>query len=357
MFIYAVVITITTMLAVMYSHMIKKNKNIAFYFMVIFPTLFAGLRGVATDYNLYNNNYQEIINGTFELVDYNSLFVIFLRAVGHLGISFQFVILLVSFLTIFIAFKIFTMCEDVISVPFAVFSYMTMFYQMSFNTYRQILAAEIFLLATIFLFKIDNKIKFWILFLISVLIHSSLLPFGLVFFFRKLIIEKKYLYVRIIIYIVALVAIFSLPLLADKIVYLISILSHYAWFLTRFQYSSIGFGFIRYFVLAFLPALFIAYKNKYEDVNSRGIGFLPFYLIMGTILWMTSYISTSSLYRIGYNFLVAIPILHGYLFRKYKLTSRFLLCTVICLIILLFWFYDGAILNTGETVPYLFFWE
>lgn len=357
MFIYAVVIAITTMLAIMYAHMIKKHKNIVFYFMVIFPTLFAGLRGVATDYNLYNNNYQEIINGTFELVDYNSIFVIFLRVLGRLGISFQFIIFLVSFLTIFIAFKIFIMCEDVINVPFAIFSYMTMFYQMSFNTYRQILAAEIFLLATIFLFKEDKKIKFWILFLIAALIHSSLLPFGLVFFFRKLIIEKRYLYIRIIIYVVVLITIFSLPLLADKIVHLINILSHYAWFLTRFQYSSIGFGFIRYFVLAVLPALFIAYKNKYDDINSKGIGFLPFYLIMGTILWMTSYISTSSLHRIGNNLLIAMPILHGYLFRKYKLTSRFLLCIGICIIILLFWFYDGAILNTGETVPYLFFWE
>lgn len=357
MLIYAIIIAITTMLAIMYTHIIKEHKKIVFYFMVLFPTLFAGLRGVATDYHLYNDNYKEILNGTFTLVDYHSLFVMFLRIVGKLGINFQVIVVITSFLTIFIAFKIFVLCEGSICIPFAVFSYMTMFYQMSFNTYRQILAAEIFLLATIFLFKGNSKIKFWILFVIAALIHSSLWPFVFVFFFKKQIVEKKYLYIRIGVYIISLIAIFLLPLLANKLIYLIGVLSHYAWYLTRFQYSSIGFGFIRYFVLALLPALFITYKNKYEDIDSKGIGFLPFYLIMGMILWMTSYISTSSLYRIGYNLLVAAPILHGYLFEKYKLTSRFLLCMGVCLIILLFWFYDGAVLNTGETIPYMFFWE
>lgn len=357
MLIYAVVIAITTVLAILYTHIIEQNKTIVFCFMVLFPTLFSGLRGVATDYHLYHDNYQEILNGTFELVDYKSLFVMLVRILGHLGIGFQFVILLTSFLTVLIAFKIIVIFEKHINVPFAVFSYMTMFYQMSFNTYRQVLAAEIFLLATICLFKKGKVLKFGVLYLIAVLVHSSLLPFGIVFFFRKQIVEKRYTYFRVVIYTISLVGIFSLPLLAEKLVHLIGILSHYAWYLTRFQYSSIGFGFLRYFVLAVLPVLFVAYKKKYDEINLMGMGFIPFYLMMGTILWMTSYISTSSLYRIGYNFLVAAPILHGYLFEKYKLTSRFLICLFVCLVVVLFWIYDGVILDTGETIPYMFFWE
>ena len=92
-------------------------------------------------------------------------------------------------------------------------------------------------------------------------------------------------------------------------------------------------------------------------MTDKKISFLPFYITMGFVLWLTSYISESTIYRICYNLLIALPILHGYLYKKYiKKAKSFVLVGIIAIMVL-FWYYDGSILNTGETVPYKFFWE
>lgn len=358
MFFYAGIVVITTLLAWIYSHAKgKRTKRVLYVFSVMFPSAISGLRGVGTDIGHYIDYANEIVAGTYDLVDYKSILVQITRILLENNISFQIVLLAVSIITIHVMLKVFNIYGKHISFTFAVFSYMLVFYQMSFNTYRQIMAAAFFLLATVRLFKEDDKKKFLILYIVSVLIHNSFLPFGLVFFLRDWITEKKYLKKRVLVYIALTIIIFCIPKMMSRMDFLLRIIPHYGWYITRFYQSGIGFGILRFLVMGVIPVVILRLKKTDQDMTDKKISYLPFYITMGFVLWLTSYISESTIYRISYNLLIALPILHGYLYKKYINKAKNFVLVGIIAIMVLFWYYDGAILNTGETVPYKFFWE
>lgn len=319
--------------------------------------MIAGLRGVGTDYTLYVDNYDDIVKGTFEYVDYSSILIIVIRLLGKLGVDFQVIVCAVSFATIWIAFTILKKCEKEINFSVAIFSYMVMFYQMSFNLFRQILAAEVFMMASIYLFRDHNKARFGICYVIGSLIHSSIIPFGVIYFIRETLVEEKGKRARKAMYLVVLIVIALLPFGADILGRLSSIFSHYAWFLTRFSYNEIGFGLLRYVVSGAIPAAYymkITSKAGKESIKNR---FLGFYTIMGTILWLSSYVSSASLYRIAYNLLIVLPLLHGVVFKKINRKESILIWITVILIMMVFWYFDLKITNSGETIPYMFYWE
>ena len=76
MIFYALVVIITTLLARLYAHVKGNNAKIIVYFLlVMFPAAISGFRGVGTDIRQYIFNANEIIAGTYDLVDYKSIFV------------------------------------------------------------------------------------------------------------------------------------------------------------------------------------------------------------------------------------------------------------------------------------------
>lgn len=151
MLFYAIVIAITTLLAWLYSHISgRRIKKIVFLLSVLVPSAISGLRGVGSDYWIYIRNCDEIIEGVFENVDYNSLFTQITRFLFRFDVDFQVIIFITSLVTICAVFRTINLYKKNISYTFGVFSYMLIFFQMSFNTYRQILAACLFLVATVF---------------------------------------------------------------------------------------------------------------------------------------------------------------------------------------------------------------
>lgn len=358
MLFYVGIVFITTLLAWIYSHARRiRTKKILYVLLVIFPATISGLRGVGTDINHYIFHANEIVVGTYELVDYKSIFVQITRFLLKHNVSFQIVLIAISIITIHFMFKAFAMYRKHISFTFAVFSYMLVFYQMSFNTYRQIMAAAFFLLATNYLFKEDDKKKFWIWCIMAILVHSSFLPFVMVYFFRKWITEKKYQQYRIAIYVALTIIIFSVPRMMSTMDFLLRIIPHYGWYITRFYLTGIGFGILRYLVMGVVPVVFLKVKKRDQDLYDKKLSYLPFYTAMGFVLWLTSYVSESTIYRISYNLLIALPILHGYFFKKYIRNTKIYIMIAVIFVMVLFWYYDGAVLNTGETVPYKFYWE
>lgn len=353
---YAGIVVITTLFAWIYSHAKgKRTKKLLYILLVSFPATISGLRGVGTDIRHYIDYANEIIEGTYELVDYKSLFVQITRFFLKHNVSFQIVLFVVSIITIHTIFVIFDMYRKYISFTFAVFSYMLVFYQMSFNLYRQIMAATFFLLATVYLFKDGNKKQFFIWYIVSVLIHASLLPFGLVYFFRDWILEKKYLKKRIFFYVIVTIIIFCIPKITSNMEFLIKIIPHYGWYITRFYQTGIGFGILRYLVIGVIPVISLRIKKGDQDINIKKMGFLPFYISMGFVLWLTSYISESTIYRVSYNILIALPLFNGYFYHRYIRRTRIIIIAAVIGTMLLFWYYDGAIINSGETVPYRFY--
>ena len=358
MLFYAGIVFITTLLAWIYSHAKGKQiKRVLYVLLVMFPATISGLRGVGTDIRHYYEYADEIVAGTYDMVDYKSIFVQITRFLLKQNIGFQVILFATSIITIHIMFKIFDIYKKHISFTFAVFSYMLIFFQMSFNTYRQLIAAAFFLLATVNLFKENDKKKFWIWYILSVLIHSSFLPFGLIYFLREWIVERKWIKTRIVVYVVTTVLIFYIPKMMSRMVFLLQIIPHYGWYITRFYQTGVGFGIFRFLVLGVIPVVFLRMKRIDQGMFDSKIDFLPFYITMGFVLWLTSYISESTIYRISYNLLITLPILHGYFYKKYIRNAKNVIIIGIVAIMVLFWYYDGAVLNIGETVPYKFFWE
>ncbi len=358
MFFYAGIVAITTLLAWIYSHSEgKSQKTFLYILLIMFPSTISGLRGVGTDIRHYINHSSEIIAGTYDLVDYKSIFVVITRFLLKHNVSFQIVLFAVSIITIHTMFTVFLKYRRSINFTFAVFSYMLVFFQMSFNIYRQIMAAAFFFLATVYLFKEENKKKYLIWYIVATLIHSSILPFGLLYFIRDQITEKKYLKGRIILYIILTAVIFSIPHLTSQMDFLLKYIPHYGWYITRFYKTGVGFGILRYFVMGVIPVVFLRLKKTEQDIQRNKVAYLPFYISMGFVLWLTSYISESTIYRISYNLLIALPTLHGYFFNKYLKKARFLILMAVLSVMVFFWIYDGKVLNTGETVPYHFYWQ
>ena len=358
MLFYAGIVGITTLLAWVYSHAKGiGTKRVLYGILVMFPATISGLRGVGTDIRQYFFHANDIIAGTYDLVDYKSIFVQITRFLLKFNVNYTIILLIVSIIIIHVMFIVFGAYKKEISFTFAVFSYMLIFYQMSLNTYRQIMAAAFFLLATVYLYKKEDKRRYCFFYVVAVLIHSSILPFGLLFFFKDWITDNKFLKHRIVVYIVISVMIFSIPRMMSKMDFLLRIIPHYGWYITRFKSTGIGFGILRFLVMGVVPVLYLYLKKTNKDLKQIKLEYLPFYTIMGFVLWLTSYISESTIYRISYNLLISLPLLHGYIFRRYLRNTKIVILGAVVTVMLFFWWYDGAVLNTGETVPYRFIWE
>lgn len=155
---------------------------------------------------------------------------------------------------------------------------MLCFYQTSFNIFRQMLAVSIFLLGIVELCKRKNKRNFWIVYVIASLIHSATIPFGIIYFYREKLFDKKYIKSRLAMYIGVSVFIFMIPQISSRADVLLNLIPRYGWYITRFFKADIGFGIVRYFVLAVILVYLIYISNRYRDIKEKGMEFLPFFL-------------------------------------------------------------------------------
>ncbi len=359
MIIYLITIALTTFLAWLYENVMKKQKKIVFAIMVMIPAIVSGLRGVGTDYHLYNERFELMQNGTFNIAELNLLYVV-MQLFTRIGFSYQFFIFLTSVATVLTAFYIIIQYEREINLKFGVLSYMLTFYQMSFNIYRQVLGSELFILALLFLLKKKNKKAFWIIFFLAAFVHTSIIPFALIYFIIPLTQQRKLARKRFTVYILLSILVAVLPLMSELLIKVARRLPHYAFYLSNFEYSDIGVGVFRYIILAVLPAMLIyRCKNSEDDVLVLNeVKTFSFLSVVGTILWMMSYISTTYLYRLGYISLIVMPIIHGYMIKRMKRDKiYFAVSLAIIAALLFFWWYDFIVLNSGDTYPYHFFWQ
>lgn len=365
MTIYIVVIMLTTLTAHFFS---KARKSIIkkplFVLLIIIPSLFSGLRGVGTDYLMLINNNDRIINSRYYAVDYSSLWIQLLLLGGRYRINPQVLILLCSLFTVGIAFWIFRIYEKYISFSFAVFSFMTSFYLLSFNLYRQLLANEILFLGIVLYATEKSKIKYWICGILSAWIHSSCILFLPIIFVWNLIVDKKYKNKRTMVYIIGLALVFSIPFFSRHISWIRDYFPHYEYYFRSFSFQGFGTGFLRYLILAVVPAIYYQRSKRYDKLVDANMEYLIFFSIFGSIIWLTSYISDAFIYRISFPMLVALPLLHGLIAKDIRCDNKniykrkgLLYIMLSVLAISVFFYYDFVIVNSGLIIPYKFFWE
>lgn len=365
MLLYGIIVVITTAIAYVYSHTKGYSHKFFWCLLVAFPTVFSALRGCGTDYIQHKINYDRIISGNYIYANYNSIVIKLMRYLGGNGYTYQLTIAIVSAITIFVAFYIFKIYEEDISFTIAVFSFMSLYYLLSFNLYRQCLAIVLFLIAVTYKAKYNSNVKFWVIGIISGLIHSASFLFLSLFFIWGLVTKKKYKYSRLVFYTISICVIILIPIVAEKLSYLGTVFTHYEYYFSHFVSFKVGLGLIRYLILAIWPAICMSKIISSGTPMVKGFDYIPFFAIFGTIIWLTSYISDSFMYRLCYYLLISLPLLHGYLFKRYvsfvggraTIKKRGICVVVVCFLLILFWYYDFKILGTGEVLPYLFFWD
>lgn len=363
MLIYIVVFALTTMLAWLYPRTTPIAKKIIFCLMVLIPSIVAGLRGVGTDYLLYQERFEALATGSYKITSFSLVYVL-MKIFLAIGASYQLFTFIISFITLFITFYVFCQYENKVNVSVAVFSYMTMFYLMSFNIFRQILATAILLLAFYNLFEKKRKLVFWLLSAVVFLTHSAVAIFSLLYFVLPLVKNEQYRKARILVYMIVTALIMTLPLVSRLLSIFADYFPHYAYYFLNFSYTGIGLGILRYLVLCIIPLVCVIYLNgsfPYRETDK----IQPYFVlsVVGTVLWLTSYISTSYIYRIGYVGLAALPIVHGALWKNTQIQeSEQLFCTTVlrCVIVvtlIFFCWFDYVHLNSGSVYPYQFFWQ
>lgn|GEM_PF-2113112 len=194
--------------------------------------------------------------------------------------DYQFVFIIMAFLTNYFFFKAFVYEAKKINLGLAVFVYGFTLYFWSFIIIRNMLGIAIIFYALKYIFE-RKIVQYFFFVTIAVLFHYSLVifyPVGILYM-EKL---KKY---RIPL---AIMSVLLIPIIPMMIIILSSSLAHV---LTRFaSYSfQIQFSFGRYVILCALPLIpFSIYYKKLKALNRNISLYLSFYIISIVILSFAS---------------------------------------------------------------------
>lgn len=370
---YASLALATTVLASLWQKETnQKKRNLYFIAMVLIPAIFAGLRYyVGTDYGIHEGVFFDVANGLV-VEKHAEVGYIFLNKIvsffnGHYNIVL-FIVHLISLTCYFLSIKHF---EDHINVPLAVLFYFLLYYQMSLNYIRQLLAASIALYGCVLYLK-DKKILGLFVTMLSGLFHMTGLIYLPMMLLYKFFTNDKYNIIKVTLYIAGVILLFTYPLFLPPILEdLEEVYPKLAYFFNYLEhaYKPIGIGLFRYLLLIVIPGV-VFYRQSKEQFK-----FLLHISILGFCLWLTSYVTKLEFYRIGHNFLYVLPILLAYYFKnapnlfisyeelpkilhnkvinmvyKYRV---FLYRFMILFLVIFFWIYDFFILGAHETIPYV----
>lgn len=346
----------------------KKKAYIFSVAAVLFPSVFATLRyNIGTDYQIHEQVFREIAQGVPISKRAEIGYVLLNRLVILFGGTYNVVLFLVAVISIGCVFYTIYYFRNTINAPIAMLAYMLLYYQMSYNFIRQLLAASIALLATV-IFLQNKKILSIIICCIAATFHITALIFipGLLLY--TFLTEDKYRFSRGIVFGFLTVMVFAYPIilmpLLEKVQELIPPLRYFINYLAV-EYKLLGVGLFRYILMFLIPG-YIFYRRM--DKNIR------FYFniaILGFIMWLTSYVTKMEFYRISYNYLMVLIILIGYFWKNagtflddikvpasitelaiYRYRGIALKIFLIFLLVF-FWYYDYFYLGAHETVPYM----
>lgn len=347
--IYFSIAIVTTFLAsVSVSKKVTKEvKKIFKVLTIIVPSFFSGIRyGIGTDYVIYKNVFNEILNQVAITKRTEIGYELLNKIVIFFTSNFQVLLFVIAVITIGCVYSTLYRKKDKISVPFGMFAFMLMFYQMTFNLSRQMLAAAIVMYATRFLEK-DNKKMYLVFIIIATSIHTSaIIGLPLIFLYNFLT-EEKYRKKRLCFYFIVLAAVCGYSIILTPIFNAIPSLKYYSQYIS-YSYQGIGIGILRYILLGIAPGIYL-YKRMKDD---KPIMMMHAITILGFILWMNSYVSDYIAYRISYNFLLNIVFMLGYYWKNMKNKKEILINLLLLSIIIFFWYYDFFYLGAHETVPY-----
>lgn len=367
LFLYLLIILITTLLSFIFEKTNKKRLHIILFIAILcVPSFFSAIRlNIGTDFVIHETVFNDILNNTVVEKRAEIGYILLNQIVIFMHGNYHILLFLVSFISFFFIFSTFYLAKEDISISFAMFSYMLLYYQMSFNYIRQLLAASIGVFACVLYLKKKKYVIPTIMCLVAASFHITALIYIPVLFLFPFLSSDKYRKKRCMLFIGLTILVFIYPIILMPILnWLQNVIPPLRYFVNYLavDYKSIGFGFFRYPLLFILPGLcfYSHFKKQFKWIFNI--------MIIGFILWLTSYVTKMEFYRIAHMYLMFIPLMYGYYWKNMIFLSKYiphikmnnwiyghrnvLIKSSFIIMLFFFWYYDFFYLGAHETVPY-----
>lgn len=317
---------------------ISKKKRIGTIIIGMIPLLIVSYirNEVGTDFSSYYSifiRYQDM--SFYQLLKEGNIEIgyFFLNKIAHIFNSFNIVLLLSSFLTLF--FPIYAIRNNKkISVPLFSILYVLLFYFPAFNNIRQGIAISFFFYGMYKYLYENNKLKLLFSMLLSISFHmSSLLLIPIIFIKNK----KKEFNTKYAILVCIILLIVSLNLdIIFKILSNLPFLSKYLIYDTNLDSNNLSF----YLVL--LIGIFIVNLRKYISRYDKNIPYLIFFSIIDILSTYTGFtmvfLKRIALYFNVFNIIVFSSIHKIFHFKQSAIIKTLVLIYGITMFILYYWY-------------------
>lgn len=347
---YVVIIGITTLLIFLSEKIEQKSaRRIVSFLAILFPAIMAGIRyGIGTDYlNVYEPFFLKVANSEEFFIESRfefgyELINVFVAKILNLG--FPVVMFICSFITIFFVYMGIKQYKDKINVVVAMTVFMLLYYQMSFNIVRQLMSVSIIFYALSQLNK--SKIKYILLVLFATLFQKTSIIMLIVPIIAPIYTNPKYKKVGIAALITLIIVILNYKLIYSWLIN-VEFLRYYVASYLRTTEANFGIGIIVRSIPFIIPAFFLNKENK----ENKDFLLMFYVFIIGCILRILAYVTTTYAERIALYFTITQVFLVGYYVKNIVKYKKIISISLIAYTVFL-WYYDFFIQNMNQTVPY-----
>jgi len=348
---YFFILTFVTLLSLVTNCNLKKNlKRFVVLLIVTILSCVAGFRGITV--GIDTRAYYEVIYSIEGSIYYGMHgisepgFILLTRLLTQFIHSIPFVLLIFSLLTNgLIISRLWTVRES-ISFPLAIFSYVCLYYFLTYNVLRQWLAVAIIIYAIKYINK-NRYFPFMIMVLIAYSFHYSAL-IALIMVPIDMIINKKNKNVFVFLFLFSPFVIYGIYVLINET----SIVSQYQDVInTHYTGKILSLSMLFRSLFLLFTMLFVK-KNKESYVFLRHtVTFYCVYLVIGFLGVYNSMIS-----RVSWYFAIYEIVYYGLIVKISKGRSNILFRFII-VCFCLYLFVSGLIGNSNGQMPYIPFWK
>lgn len=399
---YIIIIAIATALVYISIKIEEKTTNKVLIYLskivaILFPAIISGIRyNVGTDYaGVYEPLFNRILNNESIESGRNieTAYILLNKLVILVGGNFNLVMFLASLLTITPIYVGLSHYKDRISIPFAFFIFMLLFYQKSFNLVRQLIAVAFVFLGFIYLdFKDDREkiedekykakyeekckkknkdlsnykprykhgkeykkyvirqcLKYFACIIVAGLFQRTSFIMLIIPFVREIYANSRFKILSIASFAIILAIILNFKTIGGFITQFDS-LKYYANYFKGIGKPDISIAYFIRVIPVIIPFFFVI-KSIVKD---KQMNFMYSMTVIGCILLLLGYLTSTYGERLSYYFSIFQIVMFPYYVRCLK-NNKFLYIASIVLIILFnafLWFYDYIYMKRDGTIPY-----
>lgn len=370
---YLIIIGISTLLAYLPILIEEKTKNkklviIAKIVAILFPAIIAGIRyNVGTDYaGAYKPYFNEMFTGnhTYRMRKIEIGYELLNRIIILFGGSFNILMFVCSLITMTFIYLGLQHYKDKINIPLAFFFFMVIFYQKTFNLVRQMMSLAIIFYSFKFLdikdrdnmdkkeyfkYMVIEYLKYFAFIILAALFQRMSLVMLVVPFIREIYTNPKYKYLKLATYIILLLLMFNFKTIGE-IMAKFEKLEYYSYYFLQNGENNISIAYFIRILPAILPYFFI----RKELEKDKQLNLLFSMNILGSILLLLGYLTSTYGERLALFFTVFQIVLFPYYIRYFKKNKIQFFASIALFVSvnMAIWYYDYIYKKRDETVPY-----